>query len=186
MPTRPDDPERQNNARAWEVFKRWDKPFLRLCSDRDPVTRGGHRIWQKLVPGALGQPHAITRGAGHFLQEDRGVEVARAIVAFMRATPLPGSAGAGVPGASCGRCAGAAPVAQRAFTHARFGSAIGRRVICRSWMMSTFLTALRQQHRLNSKNLFESLACGSATLRRDYCLVSVSVMSDKEQDPVCA
>ena len=51
--------------------------------------RGGHRIWQKLVPGAQGQPHAVTRGAGHFLQEDKGAEVAAAMLAFMKATPLP-------------------------------------------------------------------------------------------------
>lgn len=84
VPTRPDDPERENNERAWEFFKRWDKPFLTLFSNRDPVTRGGHRIWQQLVPGAQGQPHAVTRGAGHFLQEDKGAEVAQAIVDFIR------------------------------------------------------------------------------------------------------
>ncbi len=84
VPTRRDDPERENNERAWEFFKRWDKPFLTLFSNRDPVTRGGHRIWQQLVPGAQGQPHAVTRGAGHFLQEDKGAEVAQAIVAFIQ------------------------------------------------------------------------------------------------------
>ena len=84
VPTRPDDPERENNERAWEFFKRWDKPFLTLFSNRDPVTRGGHRIWHQLVPGAQGQPHAVTRGAGHFLQEDKGAEVAQAIVAFIQ------------------------------------------------------------------------------------------------------
>ena len=89
VPTTPDDPERANNEQAWELFKRWEKPFLTLFSNRDPVTRGGHRIWQKLVPGAQGQPHAVTRGAGHFLQEDKGAEVAAAMLAFMKATPLP-------------------------------------------------------------------------------------------------
>ena len=89
VPTTPDDPERARNEAAWEVFKRWDKPFLTLFSNRDPVTRGGHRVWQERVPGAQGQPHAVTRGAGHFLQEDRGPEVAQAIVAFIRATPTP-------------------------------------------------------------------------------------------------
>ena len=84
VPTRSDDPERENNERAWEFFKRWDKPFLTLFSNRDPVTRGGHRIWHQLVPGAQGQPHAVTRGAGHFLQEDKGAEVAQAIVAFIQ------------------------------------------------------------------------------------------------------
>ena len=87
VPTRPDDPERQNNERAWEMFKRWEKPFLTLFSNRDPITRGGHKIFQRLVPGAQGQPHAVTRGAGHFLQEDKGAEVAQAIVAFILANP---------------------------------------------------------------------------------------------------
>jgi haloalkane dehalogenase len=88
VPTTPDDPERERNEAAWEVFKRWDKPFLTLFSNRDPVTRGGHRIWQALVPGAIGQPHGVTRGAGHFLQEDRGLGVTQAIAAFMRTTTL--------------------------------------------------------------------------------------------------
>jgi len=88
VPTRPDDPECERNQRAWEVFRRWDKPFLTLFSNRDPVTRGGHRIWHQQVPGAHGQPHAVTRGAGHFLQEDKGEEVARAMVAFIQSTPL--------------------------------------------------------------------------------------------------
>ena len=88
VPTTPDDPERERNEAAWEVFKRWDKPFLTLFSNRDPVTRGGHRIWHEKVPGAHGQPHAVIRGAGHFLQEDRGPELAQAIVKFIRSTPL--------------------------------------------------------------------------------------------------
>lgn len=87
VPTTPGDPERANNERAWEVFKCWDKPFLTLFSNRDPVTRGGHKVWQQLVPGAQGQPHAVTRGAGHFLQEDKGAEVAAAIADFIQATP---------------------------------------------------------------------------------------------------
>ena len=88
VPTTPQDPERQNNERAWEFFKKCEKPFLTLFSNRDPVTRGGHKMWQQLVPGAQGQPHAVTRGAGHFLQEDKGQEVAQAIDAFIKATPL--------------------------------------------------------------------------------------------------
>ena len=89
VPTTPSDVERGRNEAAWEVFKRWEKPFLTLFSNRDPVTRGGYRIWHEQVPGAKAQPHSITRGAGHFLQEDRGVEVAQAIVNFIRANPEP-------------------------------------------------------------------------------------------------
>ncbi len=88
VPTTPQDPERANNERAWELFKRWDKPFITLFSTRDPITRGGQKVWQALVPGAQGQPHTAIRGAGHFLQEDKGAEVAAAVAAFIRNTPL--------------------------------------------------------------------------------------------------
>jgi haloalkane dehalogenase len=86
VPTTPGNPERQNNERAWDVFRRWDKPFLTLFSSRDPITRGGEKVWQSRVPGAQGQPHAITRGAGHFLQEDKGPELAAKIAEFIRST----------------------------------------------------------------------------------------------------
>jgi haloalkane dehalogenase len=88
VPITPDNPERENNERAWEMFKRWDKPFLTLFSSRDPITRGGQKIWQQSVPGAQGQPHAITRGAGHFLQEDKGAELASKIADYIRSTPV--------------------------------------------------------------------------------------------------
>ncbi len=88
VPTTPDDPQRQNNEAAWEVLKRWEKPFLTLFSNRDPVTRGGAKIFQKLVPGAAQQAHAVTRGAGHFLQEDKGVEVAQAVAVWIKNTPV--------------------------------------------------------------------------------------------------
>jgi haloalkane dehalogenase len=92
VPASPQDPERAANERAWTVFRAWDKPFLTLFSTRDPITRGGERLWQAQVPGARGQPHRRIRGAGHFLQEDAGEEVARGIVDFVRT-----SEGAGGP-----------------------------------------------------------------------------------------
>jgi len=88
VPTQPSDPERAANERAWDVLKQWHKPFLTLFSSRDPVTRGGDKIFQKLVPGAANQPHATTRGAGHFLQEDKGPELAQQISAFIANTPV--------------------------------------------------------------------------------------------------
>jgi len=90
VPATPEDPERANNERAWDVFERWGKPFLTLFSSGDPITRGGEKIWQKRVPGARDQPHVIIRGAGHFLQEDKGPEIAQALSSFIRATPREG------------------------------------------------------------------------------------------------
>jgi haloalkane dehalogenase len=83
VPTGPDDPASEANRRAWEVLRRWEKPLLTAFSDSDPVTRGGDRVFQKLVPGAQGQPHVTIAGAGHFLQEDKGEEFAQVVVDFI-------------------------------------------------------------------------------------------------------
>ena len=94
VPTSPSDPEREPNTQAWEVLKQWHKPFLTLFSSRDPITRGGERRFQKKVPGAAGQAHETIRRAGHFLQEDKGAEVAQKINAFIAATPQSRESGA--------------------------------------------------------------------------------------------
>ena len=86
VPIDPSNPAREANERAWDMYKAWTKPFITLFSTRDPVTKGGERMWQKRVPGAEGQNHTPIRGAGHFVQEDKGEEVAQALVEFIRAT----------------------------------------------------------------------------------------------------
>jgi len=80
VPTRPDDPASDANRRAWETLHAWTKPFLTAFSDQDPITRGGDHAFQRDVPGCSGQPHTTIEGAGHFLQEDKGEELARVIV----------------------------------------------------------------------------------------------------------
>lgn len=87
VPTTPSDPERIRNEQAWEVLKIWNKPFLTLFSSRDPITRGGEKIFLTLVPGTAQQAHTRIRGAGHFLQEDQGPELAHRVSAFIAATP---------------------------------------------------------------------------------------------------
>jgi haloalkane dehalogenase len=83
VPAQPDDPAAPANRKAWEVLRGWKKPFLTAFSDGDPVTRGGERVFQKLVPGAQGQPHVTIVGAGHFLQEDKGEECGRVVTDFL-------------------------------------------------------------------------------------------------------
>jgi haloalkane dehalogenase len=86
VPSSPDDPAAGANRKAWEVLQAWDKPFLTAFGDSDPITRGADRVLQELIPGAKGQPHVTIPDAGHFLQEDKGEELAEIVVAFMRAT----------------------------------------------------------------------------------------------------
>ena len=85
VPTTPDDPAAEANRAAWRVLETWEKPFLTAFSDRDPITRGGDRPFRQRVPGCAGAPHTTIRNAGHFLQEDRGPELARVVVDFVRA-----------------------------------------------------------------------------------------------------
>jgi haloalkane dehalogenase len=83
VPTSPDDPEAPANREAWEVLQEFDKPFLCCFSDSDPVTAGGERPFLARVPGTEGQPHTTIEGGGHFLQEDRGPELARVLLDFI-------------------------------------------------------------------------------------------------------
>jgi haloalkane dehalogenase len=85
VPIHPSNPAREANERTWEMYKAWTKPFITLFSTRDPVTKGGEKMWQKKVPGAAGQKHTQIRGAAHFVQEDKGEEVAEALVSFISA-----------------------------------------------------------------------------------------------------
>ena len=80
VPTAPDDPTASANRAAWEIFERWEKPFLCCFSDRDPVTRGGDGAFLSRVPGTAGQPHETIENAHHFVQEDSPNDVARIIL----------------------------------------------------------------------------------------------------------
>src|SRR5438034_506369 len=86
VPVTPEDPAAAANRKAWEVLRRWTKPFLTAFSDSDPITGGADRILQQAVPGAEGQPHTTIAGAGHFLQEDKGEALARVVVDFIART----------------------------------------------------------------------------------------------------
>ncbi|MDQ1444371.1 MAG: haloalkane dehalogenase [Acidimicrobiaceae bacterium] len=87
VPTSPDDPAAGPNRTAWESLARFDKPFLTAFADSDPITRGADRHLQAGIAGAAGQPHTTIVGAGHFLQEDKGEDLAQVVVDFMAATP---------------------------------------------------------------------------------------------------
>jgi haloalkane dehalogenase len=87
VPTTPDDPATEANRAAWQRLSEWDKPFLVAFSDRDPITGAMAPILEQVVPGAAGIDHPVIAGAGHFLQEDAGPQLAQAITAFIQAHP---------------------------------------------------------------------------------------------------
>ena len=71
------------NRAAWEVLRRFDRPFLCAFSDADPITKGGDAVFHREVPGTVGQAHTTIEGGGHFLQEDRGPELAAVLIGFL-------------------------------------------------------------------------------------------------------
>lgn len=86
VPTTPDDPSAEPNRVAWQTLESFDRPFLTAFSDEDPVTAGADKPFRERVPGAADQPHTVIEGGGHFLQEDRGPELAAVVIDFIRST----------------------------------------------------------------------------------------------------
>lgn len=86
VPVTPDDPASDVNRAAWKQLSQFRKPFLTAFSDSDPVTAGGDKVFQKLIPGCAGQLHTTIENGGHFLQEDQGEVLADVLIQFIRST----------------------------------------------------------------------------------------------------
>ncbi|WP_246988311.1 haloalkane dehalogenase [Halorientalis marina] len=70
---------------AAEAIQEWQKPALVLFSDGDVITAPGQTQLRELIPNA--ESETVT-DAGHFLQENKGEEVAERIIDFVDRTPL--------------------------------------------------------------------------------------------------
>lgn len=80
----------QNNVEAWKNLGEFEKPFLFLGGEGD--TNMGSLENQKRftdhIPGTKGQSHQRYPNAGHFIQDDIGVELANKIISFIKANPM--------------------------------------------------------------------------------------------------
>jgi haloalkane dehalogenase len=83
VPTSPEDAAAAANKEAWTKLSVSPTPMLVAFSDGDPITGPMAAIFQREMRGAQGIDHPTIRGAGHFLQEDAGEELANHIVEFL-------------------------------------------------------------------------------------------------------
>lgn len=85
VPQAESDPGAAKMMAVAAALGRWDKPAQILFGDSDPIfsVRAGARMADH-IPGA--GDLEVVEGAGHFLQEDKGEEVAERIVAFLNRT----------------------------------------------------------------------------------------------------
>jgi haloalkane dehalogenase len=85
VPTELEHPSAPRMLEVQEALSRWERPALVLFSDSDPIftPRAAERMASR-IPGAA--PAEIVEGAGHFLQEEKGEEIAERIVRFLAET----------------------------------------------------------------------------------------------------
>jgi len=86
VPVSPEDEAAPEMKAARQDLSKWDKPALVMFSDGDPITKGVDLFFRELIPTAKQQPEITIKAAGHFLQEDKGEEIAENIVEFMQRT----------------------------------------------------------------------------------------------------
>jgi haloalkane dehalogenase len=82
VPLSESDPGVAEMAAVRERLERWEKPALVCFSDSDPIfpPKAGQRFVD-LIPGA--RQLRVIEGGAHFLQEDKGEEIAAAINEFL-------------------------------------------------------------------------------------------------------
>jgi haloalkane dehalogenase len=82
VPIRPDHPGAYENRRAIERLRTLRLPVFLPWADGDPITAAAEEHLRSIFPHAA--PPVVIRGAGHFLQEDSGEEVADKILSWMK------------------------------------------------------------------------------------------------------
>jgi haloalkane dehalogenase len=82
VPVTPEHASVSENLAAWTTLEQRTEPFLTLWCPDDPVLGHLASDFATRIPGAVGQPHQEFRPGGHFIQDDRGEDIAAALIAW--------------------------------------------------------------------------------------------------------
>lgn len=88
VPVEDDKPGVAENKAAWVGLAGFDRPFLTLFGEDDPVLGSAGPLLANRIKGAKGQPHAMLSTCGHFSQEDRPRELAQGVIDMARAAGI--------------------------------------------------------------------------------------------------
>lgn len=79
----PNNPGVTANREAWDGLASFDKPFLTVFSNKDPVTRQIEKHLINHIPGCREQPHTILDGIGHFSPEEAPEALLEHLIPFL-------------------------------------------------------------------------------------------------------
>jgi haloalkane dehalogenase len=88
LPGKMTDPVAEEMRRVRDRLAKWNKPALVMFSDEDPLFSREYAFFRELIPTAGDEPDSLIGGAGHFLHEERGQEIAQNILSFIERNPM--------------------------------------------------------------------------------------------------
>jgi haloalkane dehalogenase len=70
IPISTTDAEAMENQELWRLWEQWQKPFVTIFSDTDPISEGEQENFISRIPGARGQAHRVVPNTNHYIRED--------------------------------------------------------------------------------------------------------------------
>lgn len=86
VPMDPDNPVADVMRNTRQRLTHWSKPAFVLFAPVDPILGTAHGFFRDLIPSAGDQPAVTIDDAGHFLQEEKGPEIAQHVLDFVDRT----------------------------------------------------------------------------------------------------
>ena len=90
VPSNPNCPGVERIKMAKRILSKWNKPALVLFSDKDTILSGMEGFFYKLIPTIKEDEKILIKNAGHFLQEEKGEEIAEYIDRFIKGKSISG------------------------------------------------------------------------------------------------